>query len=344
MKFLCSSLLVLISLQANAANQPTKINVLNFPVKDFEATQKQKEEIYKNLGSAISQVSNGYVAMPEYVNLTMTKTYSNAFYSTLGQIIVTPYQLNIKGLTKHPKYTRGVELHEFGHAVFESNYPIIFKNNKNALSLFSTYVKEKKSFEAIALNYFPLMVADELSIGTAVTPEFLERYMKADEAMGNLMRSDEGQIINMITMIGQSYVAVNEFFADVFAVVLTKDPDTINSALQFSAHTDVKVSDRSFRLRLGKRDLNVEAHNLYGLSRYYIYKYYLSNPIVKKMGSSWILNRTLESIRCGQEETGKQTGNILREAGKVPAANQARFAMEKLNDILNRCIDQEFSK
>lgn len=343
MKYFILSLMVLASIQVKAHNRPSRIEVVNFPLRSAEAIDQQKAAIFNNLNSAIQQVANGPIELPPTVYVYMLKTYSNAFYYAMGDTLITPFQINFEGQTKHPKFTRAVDLHEFGHAIFEANLPTFLRNKKEQLEIIKAYMRRKPVFVKGISNYYGFKTAAELAQNTPDAESISLIFNKVSSDLDALVSSDENLLRNY-DRITYDHTALNEFFADVFAVVLSRDPDVIRNALQFSSHVTGDQSARSFRVLAGRRRPTAAPHDLYSLSRYYIYKYYLSHPEVRRKGSAWIMRRTLESVRCAFEDINRLEATISSEVDSIRVENEERWVFEKYNNSLNDCIDQEFNK
>jgi hypothetical protein len=335
--------LLFLSLAASAKNYPTKLHVLKLPSVNAEASGNQKREVLENLNKAIRQVSNGEIELPENLDLYIPSFYSNAFFFGLADLLVTPFQIRFSGQSKHPKFTRGVELHEFGHSVFLANLPKLLVNRNPEYHAVNLYLQHRNKLAGEARKYLGFMVSVEHA-ANAQDKQELESYYKYHETKFKILFGNNLEIFQQGSKVISDFGAFNEFFADVFAVVLTRDPDVIRDALQFSSHVAGNQSDRSFRLRRSKRALQVTLHNLYSLSRHYIYKYYLSDPQLIRKGASWNIKRTLNSIRCSYENLDRVIDAIEKDIKYYNIKNVNQFVIERLNANLNSCIDTEFSK
>jgi hypothetical protein len=338
-------ILFLISLSAtvSAKNHPTKLHVLKLPSQNAEASVNQKREVLENLNKAIRQVSYGELELPENLGLYIPSFYSNAFFMGLADLLVTPYKISFSGQSKHPKFTRGVELHEFGHSVFLENLPQLLVNRKSEYHAVNLYILNKNKLAAAAKEYLGFQVSIEHAVNAQDKLE-LENYYKYHAKAFDSIYFRNIQLFQQGEEVLKNFGAFNEFFADVFAVVLTRDPDVLRDALQFSSHVAGDQSDRSFSLRRSKRALNISMHNVYTLSRHYIYKYYLSDPQLIRKGASWNIKRTLNSIRCSHENFDRLVEDIEKDIKYYNIKNVNQFILERLNDNLNSCIDMEFSK
>lgn len=343
MKSLFIGLLLIVSSLASANNLPTKLEGLAFPLPAFEATPKQKEEIYRNLYSAIEQVAYGKVLLPETLSLYTVKNYDNAYYFPYASAIVTPYQLIIAGASKHPKFTRGVELHEFAHSIFEANLLTIVKDSEELIKVVKDYFEVKHLFKEEALEMLGFMVAKDLTVKTPDEERMSKEYSNAEEKF-NQAAGVEGEAVEKFMELTQGLSPLNEFFSDVFAVAITKDPEVIRKAIEYTAHADAKQTDRSFSIRPGKRDIkfNFSPHNFYSLSRYYIYRNYLSNPEVRLKGPRWIMTRLIDSTRCAVDS--QKTREKELNEGYEKAKDEGQYLIETYNRFLNDCIDTAFTK
>lgn len=343
MKSLFIGLLLIVSSLASANNLPTKLEGVAFPLPASEATPKQKEEIYKNLYAAIEKVAYGNVLLPETLSLYTVKSYNNAYYFPFASAIVTPYQLIIEGASKHPKFTRGVELHEFAHSIFEANILTILKNNDEYLKVAKDYLAVRPLFKQEALEMLGFMVANELAVETPDEERMSKEYSNA-EAKFNEAAQVDGEAVENFMELSQGLSPLNEFFSDVFAVAITNDPEVIRKAIEYTAHADAKQTDRSFSIRPGKRDIKFtfSPHNFYSLSRYYIYRNYLSNPEVRLKGPRWIMTRLVDSTRCAVDSQKKREKEFSE--GYEKAKNEEQYLLETYNRFLNDCIDTAFKK
>lgn len=343
MKNLFIGLLLIVSSLASANNLPTKLEGVAFPLPAYEASPKQKEEIYQNLYKAIEKVAYGNVLLPETLSLYTVKSYNNAYYFPYASAIVTPYQLNIEGASKHPKFTRGVDLHEFAHSIFEANILTILKDNDQLVKVAKDYLEVKHLFKEEALEMLGFMVANELAVKTPDEERMSTEYANA-EAKFNQAGQEQGEAVENFMDLSQGLSPLNEFFADVFAVVITNDPEVIRKAIEYTAHADAKQTDRSFSIRPGKRNVTFEfsPHNFYTLSRYYIYRNYLSNPEIRLKGPRWIMTRVVDSARCAVDSQTKREKEL--NEGYDKAKDEGQYLLETYNRFLNDCIDTAFKK
>lgn len=343
MKNLFIGLLLIVSSLASANNLPTKLEGVAFPLPAYEASPKQKEEIYQNLYKAIEKVAYGNVLLPDTLSLYTVKSYNNAYYFPYAGAIVTPYQLIIEGASKHPKFTRGVELHEFAHSIFEANILTILKDNAEFLKIAKDYLEVRSLFKQEALEMLGFMVANDLAVETPDEERMSTEYANA-EAKFNQAGQEQGEVLENYMSLAEGLSPLNEFFSDVFAVVITNDPEVIRKAIEYTAHADAKQTDRSFSIRPGKRDTKFvfSPHNFYSLSRYYIYRNYLSNAEVRLKGPRWIMTRVVDSARCAVDSQKKREKEL--NEGYEKTKNEEQYLIETYNRFLNDCIDTAFKK
>lgn len=358
MKFFILGAIALASQVVWAANAPTKLNLQTIDSKFITVNNKDQAVVLKNLEVALKQISGGSLDLPATIGLVIPQTFDSPFFDPMALTLVAPYQMVIDGKSKHPIFTRAVELHEFGHAIFNENMELILKQDP---ALLKRWTNVKKMIVKTAPAKLQLLKRDVLA-------EMLAKKIEATKASGtseimaefetvkSSLMNEEEKLMSVyvdnqdkLQEMGELFQALtpfNEFFADVVSVVVTEDPQSIADALHFSNVTMINYQDRSFSRRRSRRPQDGEAHNFYSLSRHYIYKYYLSHPSYKAKGKAWLIRKTLDSVSCGihsQEavvsQLEKQVQDLMR---KNPKFDVKRFVVEKMNDALDTCIDKNF--
>ena len=357
MKFLI--LAVLLSTEVLwAANAPTKINLYALDSKFITVNNKDQAVVLSNLNKAMKQMSGGVLDLPVSIGLIIPQTYDSPFFDPMALTLVAPYQMVIDGRSKNPVFTRGVELHEFGHAIFNENMELVLKKQP---ALLKRWNSAKKIISKTAVNRAKILKRDLLSEmlskkaeaikaqpSSPIMIELDELSLTLQDEESKLMSvySDNQMIIQELGELFQALTPYNEFFADVVSVVITEDPQSVANALHFSNHKSIPYEDRSFERRRSKRPVDGTPHNFYSLSRNYIYKYYLSNPIYKAKGKAWLIRKGLDSVTCGINNQEKLVEKLTVEAEEIlkknPRFDVQKFAIEKMNAGLDLCIDQIF--
>jgi hypothetical protein len=357
MKFLILSAIALSTQVLWAANAPTKINLYTLDSKFITVNNKDQAVVLNNLNKALKQMSGGALDLPASIGLIIPQTYDSPFFDPMALTLVAPYQMVIDGRSKNPVFTRGVELHEFGHAIFNENMEFVLKKNP---ALLKRWTNAKKIIKKTASDKAKLLKKDLLSEMLAkkieatkakpsspIMVEFEELQLTLQDEEAKLMSTyySNQQILEEMGELFQALTPYNEFFADIVSVVITEDPQSVANALHFSNYK-IPYEDRSFERRRSKRPQDGTPHNFYSLSRNYIYKYYLSNPIYKAKGKAWLIRKGLESVACGINNQEKLVEKLTVQAEELlkknPKFNVERFAIEKMNDGLDVCIDQVF--
>lgn len=356
MKFLI--LAVLLSTQALwAANAPTKINLYALDSKFITVNNKDQAVVLSNLNKAMKQMSGGVLDLPASIGLIIPQTYDSPFFDPLALTLVAPYQMVIDGRSKNPVFTRGVELHEFGHAIFNENMELVLKKQpallkrwKNAKKIIGKISNDRAKILKRDLLTEMLAKKAEATKAQSSSPivielEELKLTLQDEENKMMSVFSDNQMIIEELGELLQALTPYNEFFADVVSVVITENAQSVSSALHFSNY-DIPYEDRSFERRRSKRPVDGTPHNFYSLSRNYIYKYYLSNPIYKAKGKAWLIRKGLDSVTCGINNQEKLVEKLTVEAEEIlkknPRFDVQKFAIEKMNAGLDLCIDQVF--
>lgn len=353
-KILLSASLSLFTLTALAANSPTRFVMLNALGKTQLYSSSDQAAVQSNLQKVASSLSGGRLQLPVELPVIVPRTFGNAFYDPMSVMLVSPFQININGATKHPNFSRVIEMHEFGHAIFDENMETVFKFDPmkirilrefNKLRLAGRqYLRPSAQAGMEIKMLLPVIEARKLPDSHPLSQDALAAIdiYKTTTAKFMELANRNPQIMKDAEQVLTSYVAVNEFFADVVAVAYTQDP---HSLLRAISHAGVKInfSDRSFDSRPSQRALDTKVHNFYSLSRDYIYKYYLSDPVVRSKGKSWIVMKTLESISCALKNEKKLNEDLKAEFRRAsPRVTWARFEMEGKNDALNDCVQATF--
>lgn len=357
MKFLILSL-ILSSQALFAANAPTKINLIPLESQFITIETKDQAVVLNNVNKSIKEISGGILDLPASISIIVPQNYDSPFFDPLALTLVAPYQMVINGRSKNPVFTRGVELHEFGHAIFNENLEYILAKHPE---LKNQWVAAKKVINKISADKSKLLKKDlvlELlqrkiakekpAADSAIFAEVQKFELSLNPELDKLNRvlSTNEAILNDIIQIIQSLTPYNEFFADVVSIAITQNPQSVADALHFSNDKDIPYEDRSFERRASRRPQDGSPHNFYSLSRNYIYKYYLSNPIYKAKGKAFLIRKTLDAVVCGINTQNELVQKLTLQAealvAKNPRFNVERFFVEKLNDGLNSCMDQVF--
>ncbi|GEM_PF-5231519 len=358
MKFLLLCILALGTEAVLAANAPTKINLIPLESQFITVNSKDQAVVIKNINNALKQMSGGILDLPASIGLIVPQTYDSPFFDPMALTLVAPFHMVIDGKSKNPVFTRGVELHEFGHAIFNENMELILKKDPSLLKRWTsakkiitkTYVNKTKLLKKQMLTELLQRKIEETK-ASATSPisrslDDLELTLQDEEALLMSTYQSNEATLNAMGELFEALTPYNEFFADVVAVVIMEDPQTVANALHFSNFNEISYSDRSFRRRASRRKLSLEAHDFYSLSRDYIYKYYLSNPVYKSKGKAWLIRKSMDAVSCGihsQNDLIKKISADLEViVKKNPKFNQERYVLEKMNDGLDVCMDKAF--
>lgn len=262
------------------------------------------------------------VTLPGASPFRMVDTFDNAFFNPRDLSLNVPYQLVMGDYSKNPVYGIPVMAHEYGHSILNAN------------------------LAPLAGKW--LSIIDQQATGNVSPPE---------EVLDALI------------------APYHEFFADVIAVLYTGEGDCISRSLYMtgfvanpegrpgscpnsddrcrprnsSANVRAALSPRDFTDRSNQmgRWTGVDPrriHNVLAPSRYHVYKYYLSNPVMAHQRGKLIsvtldaviadVNRRLKRMRT---EDGTLTReSVMRELTDVMGANEGFI------DTLDRTFGQAF--
>ncbi len=361
MKLILLSAITLIAQTALAANAPTKLLLQPLESKFITVNNRDEAVVLKNLDSALKQISGGALQLPATIGLVIPQTYDSPFFDPMAVTLVAPYQMVIEGRSKHPNFTRAVELHEFGHAIFNENLPLIFKPSPAILSVVKDAQKLLKKTASSKMKLLKRDLVSELlarkieETNADASSPMMQEYealinnpaLLAEEEKLMTIYTNSEDTLSAFVQIVQGTTAYNEFFADVVSVVITENPQSVANALHFSNMKGINYTDRNFRLRRSKKERAEDAHNFYSLSRNFIYKYYLSSPVYKKKGKAWLINKALLAVSCGINTQGATIEKLQAEADvlvkKNPRMNLDAFVIERMNDALNDCVEKTFN-
>lgn len=347
--------LVALSLTASAANRPTKFVMLNSMGKIQLYSSSDKAVVSQNLQRVSSTLSGGALNLPTELPVLVPKQFGNAFFDPMSFMLFSPYQININGATKHPNSSRVIEMHEYGHSIFDENIDRIFKHDASKLRILRDFrtLRElgrpnlrpmsQADFELQML--MPVIEARKLPDDHPVTQDAIAiaTRMKEEEAKFMEIAQNEIPMIQAAQEILMSVVPFNEFFADVVAVTYTRDPQALLRAIRHTKNEGMNFSDRSFKLPRSKRALDTAVHNFYSLSRDYIYKYFLSDAGIRANGNTWIVLKTLDSINCAVKQEAA-VDQLLKDEFRrqTTRVTWERFELEGKNKAFNKCIETTF--
>jgi hypothetical protein len=259
---------------------------------------------------------------PASIQFNMVDVYDNAFFYPLDFSLNVPYQIIFDGYTKNPVFTVAVWAHEFGHAVFNQN------------------IKEvTKKWYAFLKPRLDPSVGDPEDVVYA----FVRAY--------------------------------NEYFADVIAVLYTGRGDSVAEGLHFTGlvanpegapskcanrsseecrprnntQNDMsKIStNRDFterRNQLGTwRGINpANFHNVLAPARFHIWKYYLSNPLIKKEKAR-LAAATIDSI-IADVNTRMLRVSKMRGGFNIDNMNRELSDVQRINRDFIQTLDATFEK
>ncbi len=355
-KTLLLSAVALFSHALLAANTPTKLVLLAPLGKAQLYTAQEQAAVFQNLKNVSAVVSGSSLKVPVELALLVPHNYDNAFFDPMSAMMISPYQIKINGSTKHPNFSRVIEMHEYGHALFDENFEYILGNNRDLIRAFAAFrtvrSKIKSSMRLVRQGMIETELigellkttnGDETSLPYKDAMSIVSMTQNENARIESLVSNDES-VLKFGMQLYSIVTAYNEFFADVLAVIISQNPNAIAEAITLTKN-NIDFSDRGFRVRISQRAHSPEVHNFYTLSREFIYKHYLSDPVIRAKGKSWILVKTLQSISCALDNEA-QVEAILKDAfNKLPSSRRTTwpmFELEGKNQSFNNCIEAAF--
>jgi hypothetical protein len=267
----------------------------------------QIADMKETLERVIASV-NKRLAVPPALKVYVIPIHDNAFFNPLDLSLTLPYQLVFNDHDKHPKFTRPVWAHEFGHSVFFANIerfaPLSgWAYHKALVEFRAAQDKSKKEFQAYQdlgreIGARIDAVCKEGFKDSEACKQAMEEQVKLLAIMQDVMESMGGG--DEIFSVQSLHAPYNEFFADVVAVAIYEDPEAIRDALHFEGEKKVMKNlgtrrdfDLPGRLLVWKDD---SIHNALTPSRVHLWKNYLSNGKVKSMDKALLLEKVLGAI------------------------------------------------
>jgi hypothetical protein len=268
----------------------------------------------KNIGVAadmvleIRDMLSSEIKVPKSMPFRIADSFGNAFFNPEDLSLNIPFQLILGKHAKHPVHTIPVWAHEYGHAILNANL-------RDVASAWTDIVRKK-----------------------------------ADESAGR-----PEQIIDFLV------APYHEFFADVVAVLYTEEGDSVARSLTIVGFVEnpegtpaqCPNSDKKCRPREGSRDTRdhfrnrdfteranelhrwkpVQAediHNILAPARYHAWKYYLSNPNMRRDKAkiaAVVIDAIIADVndriaRMSDSEGGITASRMEKEFGDVVRTNE----------------------
>jgi hypothetical protein len=248
--------------------------------------EKLKDYQYKELMDVIHQVDAMMIGFsrPSQIKLEVRPRGNRAVHA--NDIIMIDYQYveecEGKIFSKHPKFTRTILAHEYGHAYFSKNMiesiPDYLALRQNA---YDRYYQER---------FLPAVTI----VGNSTDPSSI--------GIETLQIVISGGIRSVLKGSSAMDAAYNELIGDLVAVAYLRDPRGIYKALNFSGMTQAQRKANAYRdftvnTRVDKNTLvGLNEHHLLAPVRYFIWRNYLSNPLFARRWST-ILKGTFQAIK-----------------------------------------------
>ncbi len=246
---------------------------------------EQAKELF-DVVSEVNKIAGKSFVIPSRVDMQVFRYEYTAYHTKVklkagGELpqIVTPYQFGVEDYTKvrmskHPKFSRPILAHEYGHAIFAENiyHEIPEWKELEETAYMMRYIEARlEQLRGFVKNpkLSPPPQVKDLSDAQAQLAHLEQVFKEA---------SNDAQVQGAVWLnhLARSY---NEVFADSVAVIYAKDPSAIAKALNF---TKRKLDPGDFRDFMNKMDgakwTHDEEHVLFSPVRYALGKNYIFNP------------------------------------------------------------------
>lgn len=298
------------------------------------ATPKQTEEMLRTLREVEEMFGRAF-EMPKELSLTPYRFATNAFFdgdmmtmlagNPTEEALALPYQTLVPNKKKklqaiHPAYSKGIWVHELGHAIFELNLSRIAPKYSESLASMRAYGKQYRA---------DFTAAQQLSKDAP--------YSEISELWTEFYRDHptDMKIIKELQGLVSLAMPYHELFADLVAVLWSQDPQIVRDGIFRSGRSRVNLQalDRDFESipTPFKTWTKSEAHVALTPTRRHIWRQYLSGPRIRTMDRPLFLQILARAI--GSE----LDANLSRLKEGMPA-----LTPDQLNADLIRAIDLEF--
>jgi hypothetical protein len=255
----------------------------------------------------------GELPAPKSITFRMVDTFDNAFFAPEDASLNVPYQIVLDHYSKNPVYSPAIWAHEFGHAILDATLAQL-----RAVAKWRSLIKRNLTDSAV----------------------------------------EPGEAVQILL------APYHEFFADVIAVLYMGNPQAVSDSLYMtgfmanpegSPTTCPNRSDPKCRPRNRQVDMHLLAtsrdfsdrhnqlgawkgvdprddHNLLAPARYHIYKYYLSNALIKNQRGR-LAGATVDAILTDLNER-------LKRVQALPGGFTAKNLSKEMGDVQR--INSEF--
>ncbi len=239
-----------------------------------------------------------------------------------------PHRGLLKEYKKHPKHSRSILAHEYGHSVLHQNLPKMNKAYNEYSMLVEKLGKVKSAYEQLksrsekSIDEFAQKLTlshsdldrseiDKLPEMIEFNKEWNDKLFDSKVALKNM----EQEVWNcpFRKQASMDFDRYNELFADLTSIIYNKgDPKAVSSALGFTktiqdhkkyntvstAITNRDFSDKANRIdNWAENSLTRTAHNAMAPTRYYLYDRFLKRPYYQSgEGAGKLYEKVLEVI------------------------------------------------
>ncbi|MCT4643072.1 MAG: hypothetical protein N4A33_12345 [Bacteriovoracaceae bacterium] len=297
-------------------------------------------EVHSLLGSKIRK--------PDKLILNVMNDYENAYVA--GPLINVPTTLLVQGLTKHPRYTKTVWVHEYGHAILDENLKTKVRGWKTLHLYLEKYIHASIKSARAEDKIIKLQdIMDELENQGHAKEALkiknkLDKVVKESDFLDERVYKLEAELLKRekLNIMAMPY---HELFADVLAVVYDKDGAAVSKALsrtKFMNHhhqeyrTSVRhrdFTDRNNRIDRFKGSVH-DIHGYFAPVRYHLWTNYLRRPSYLRE-SSKTLKKVLDAIVS-------EINYLLQFSDRYE--DFFEFDIKKINERLIKEIDKQFSQ
>lgn len=310
----------------------------------------------RELIGALNQMIAPTMLIPKNLLIRLNQQGDDAYHESFlpkGHRITVPYQFNLFKNVKHPSFTNPIIAHEYGHCILSENLGLNdnFRNQFARKYRFIDFYKwEALNAQVeelqVELERIQQMLKEKIQAGAKETdPEVVALIAKGNEIaeLKNKLIDEMQPLLDNYGKVFEMLGKYHEFFADIVALTyFNYNPTVVWKAVYTtkirSANQPTSTEKKILRsLELRRFDKKFELDDVsFGDShielspvRYYIYKYYLSNPLYNK-NKAMVIKVVFEAVKDEMLSLGQSDSSSL--------------SLAELNKRFMARLDQYFAK
>ncbi len=310
----------------------------------------------KSLLLAIDQMILPTLKVPQNLLLRLQYQGEDAYHESFmpkGHRITVPYQFKLFNNIKHPNYSNPILVHEYGHCVLAENLGLNdqFRNkvvNKTRFIDFYKWEALNAQLEEVKLELDQIkqILEEKKKSGASDSDTEVVKLIQKGNELAKLLQNLEAQMepysegyANLFTTLGKYH----EFYADVMAITFFNYNPTVvwkavyttkirNSNQQTNMEKKIlkNLELRRFDKKFSWDDVSFgDSHIELSPTRYYIYKYYLSNPLYNQ-NKALVMRVVFEAIKD--------------EMMMLTSSDISQLTLRQINESFMKRLDQYFAK